>query len=97
MPSAEPMVWAIVRYMVKALFLAGHHTVILDATSVYAQHRREWKSSEWETVVHVVPTDAETCVRRAADNTGLVYAILRMNTGLEDVENIMDLRSYTWV
>lgn len=46
---AEPVVWAIAKIMVRALFLAGHDTVILDACNVTADRRREWISRDWET------------------------------------------------
>lgn len=100
LPSAEPMVWSIARYMVKALFLAGHHTVILDATNVRAAHRRQWKSTDWTTVVHVVPTDEKTCRARALDggDVELAFAIDRMLIDLKDPDNYTELwRDYEWV
>ena len=45
--SAEPFVWAIARTMVKALFLAGHDVVVLDACNNTRARRDEWKSRSW--------------------------------------------------
>ena len=42
--EAEPFVWAIAKAMVRALFLAGHSAVILDATNNTRKRRDEWKS-----------------------------------------------------
>src|SRR5262245_62148171 len=64
-PEAETMVWAIARYMVKALFLAGHMTVILDATSVSEMDRRTWQSVDWFTRVKVFHTNEDICKMRA--------------------------------
>lgn len=45
--EAEPLVWVLARYMVSALFLAGHTTVILDATNTTRKRRDTWKSGMW--------------------------------------------------
>jgi len=62
---AEPFVWAIAKVMVLALFLAGHDTIILDATNTTEKRRAEWVSEKWETKCHVIPTTKEECIRRA--------------------------------
>jgi hypothetical protein len=58
-------VWAIAKIMVRALFPAGHDTVVVDATNVSRKRRDEWKSRDWVRVFEVVPTDAATCRARA--------------------------------
>jgi predicted kinase len=63
--SAESDVWAIAKTMVKALFLAGHNTVVVDATSVTKKARDSWRSSDWLTEFHVLTTDKATCIKRA--------------------------------
>src|SRR5216683_5886868 len=45
--SAEPLVWAIARIMVSALFGAGHPRVILDATNLTKARRDEWLDPGW--------------------------------------------------
>ena len=40
--SAERQVWATAHYMVDALFMAGHTTVILDATNGTRKRRADW-------------------------------------------------------
>lgn len=64
-PRAEPMVWAIAKIMVRALFGAGHDTVILDATNTTPKRREEWLSDEWRTLWKVIDTPVETCLARA--------------------------------
>lgn len=63
--NAEPFVWATAKLMVRALFLAGHKTVILDATNVTRKRRDEWRSDEWATFFKLVLTPREECRRRA--------------------------------
>lgn len=62
---AEPMVWTIAKLMVRALFLAGHSTVILDATNTSRARRDEWRDPHWQRVFKVIDTDCETCIARA--------------------------------
>ena len=72
--DAEPMVWAIARYMVKALFLAGHKYVIVDATNTTQKRRDDWEGSEWELSGKVFKTSQETCIERAKES-GTEYLI----------------------
>jgi len=85
--SAEPVVWAVAKYMVKALFLAGHDTVILDATNVSRRRRDEWRSNEWNTVFKVILTEKEECIRKAVENKQpeLVDVIERMCRSFEPI------------
>lgn len=64
-PRAEPMVWAIARVMVAALFEAGHERVILDACNTTEKRRGEWKDERWRVWFECFPTDAATCIQRA--------------------------------
>lgn len=64
-PLAEPFVWAIAKCMVRALFLAGHDRVILDATNVTVERRDDWTSPDWTVTHHVIPTPRDECIRRA--------------------------------
>jgi len=63
--EAEPFVWATAKAMVRALFLAGHSTVVLDACNNTAARRDEWRSKDWDTVFKVVSTPAGVCLERA--------------------------------
>jgi predicted kinase len=62
---AEPWVWAMARTMVRALFLVGHDTVILDATNTTRKRRDEWQTDEWQTRFSVVDATKEVCIERA--------------------------------
>lgn len=63
--EAEPYVWAIAKTMVRALFLAGHSFVILDATNNTRKRRDEWQSKEWTTCFKVINTPSRICLERA--------------------------------
>lgn len=78
--EAEPMVWTIAKYMVKALFLAGHVKVILDATNVTKARRDEWLSRDWGCKYKVFEVSEEECLRRAeaTDQKYLCDIIMRM-------------------
>ncbi len=66
---AEPMVWAHAFLMVEALFLAGHGTVIVDATNVSQKRRRQWEpvAERCEAVIELdlIRTTPEVCLERA--------------------------------
>lgn len=91
-PEAEPFVWAIAKCMVKALFLAGHETVVLDATNTTRKRRDEWKSSRWTRKYFEFERDPVLCKQRAEVTCkdaehfeGLMAAIDRMNEHYEPV------------
>ena len=66
-PESEPMVRAITKIMIAALFGAGHEIVIADETH-YSRAARDFVADgPWETKFLVVDTPAETCIQRATD------------------------------
>jgi predicted kinase len=86
---AEPMVWAMAKNMVRALFLAGHDTVVLDATNTTVARRKEWLSTQWRTEFYCVPTEVEECINRAiaAGDEDMVEIIRYMDAKFEDLED----------
>lgn len=90
--GAEPMVWAVAKLMVQALFGAGHETVILDATNTTRGRRDAWRSRNWRTLFKVVSTDDEICVARAEqeDRLDLVEVIHRMALAFDPLEKDED-------
>jgi predicted kinase len=66
--EAEPVVWMIAKYMVKSLFLAGHDTVILDATNITSKRRSEWTCNEWRVDPRIMNTPKSVCIERAIAN-----------------------------
>ena len=84
---AEPFVWATAKTMVRALFLAGHKTVILDETGITRARRAEWKSSEWVRAFVHIPTSEEECIARARalNEEFIVPIIMRMAANYEPV------------
>jgi len=64
---AEPFVWAIAKTMVRALFLAGHGVVILDATNNTRKRRDMWVDEQWDTFWKVIDTGKDTCIARARE------------------------------
>lgn len=72
---AEPLVWATAYTMVEALRLAGHNTIVVDATNVSAKRRAEWESRYAGAVeLKVIETPPEECIRRALAE-GDVYIV----------------------
>lgn len=86
--EAEPFVWAIAKTMVRALFLAGHETVILDATNTTQRRRDEWRSSEWDLAPVLFDTPVAVCIKRAqaSGRADLVPVIERMAAAFERPE-----------
>ncbi len=87
-PEAEPLVWAMTKIMVRALFLAGHARVILDATSVTKATRAHWKDPLWHRTYQLFPESEETCIERARESGKgyLIPVIQRMARNQEAVE-----------
>lgn len=87
-PVAEPLVWAVAKTMVRALFLAGHATVILDACNTTRKRRDEWKSNDWQTRFVQISTAESVCINRANEigDTEIVPVIERMNRQYEALE-----------
>lgn len=85
--EAEPMVWAIAKYMVHSLFLAGHNTVILDSTNTTNKRRDEWASELWERQFQVIDTSATVCIERANSegDKEIIPVIERMGKQFEPV------------
>lgn len=70
--EAEDFVWAITKTMVRALFLAGHTGVIIDATNTTEKRRKVWMPREGDLwgATYFVPilTKKEECIQRAHDS-----------------------------
>jgi len=94
---AETFVWAIAKTMVRSLFIAGHETVIVDATNTSRKRRDFWqpeKGEEWQPVIHLISTDTATCKDRAGDDLILGKVIQRMaeeweEPGTDEVVNLV--------
>jgi predicted kinase len=86
--EAEPMVWAVAKLMVAALFEAGHDEVILDATNTTRARRDEWEDRRWRRVYMPFDTPKEVCLARAlaAEKPDLLPVIERMAAALEPVQ-----------
>ncbi len=87
--EAEPHVWAIAKTMVRALFLAGHSHIILDATNMTRKRRDEWQSIEWKTFFKIIDTPARVCLDRAKaeGDEYIVPVIERMAAQYEGLQN----------
>lgn len=88
-PDAEPLVWTIAKYMVKALFLAGHDYVVLDATNTTRKRRDDWKSESWVRKYQIFDTSKEECIKRCMspynNRPDLIPVIERMAENFEPV------------
>ena len=94
--AAEPTVWMVVRYMLRALFIAGHKTVILDSTNLSKSQRKVWldesKNGNYgdSTVCFVTfDTDPDTCKQRAIDTNqiDLLPIIDSMHESFEELDD----------
>lgn len=89
-PEAEEFVWAINYLMIRALLLAGHDKVIVDATNTTLKRRSPYikKFSDCLVGVHLVNTSKEVCIERAkAENdTTIIPIIERMAEQFENVD-----------
>ena len=63
--EAEAMVKVVAQIMVRALFHAGHKTVIVDETNLKRATRDFWRDGEWKTEFLHVKTSKELCYMRA--------------------------------
>jgi len=76
--ETESMVWVIARYMVRALFLAGHDIVILDATNITRERRDFWESEDWNCSNYYFKTSIRACIERAVkDNREDLIPIIK--------------------
>ena len=84
----EKLIWAHANVMVRALFEAGHETVVLDATNYSRAQRDQWRNVNWKTEFWHVPTSKEICLQRAIDNgqDELLEIIEMMDTRFEPLE-----------
>jgi len=82
--ETEELVKTMALYMVKSLFLAGHHQVILDETCVTRKRRDFWsRGRPWQTVFKYVSTPEAVCLLRAADDPDIQPVIRSMARDLE--------------
>jgi len=87
--AAEPFVWAIAKTMVKALFLAGHDKVVLDATNTTRKRRDEWRDGDWAVRVHEFTASIDLCIQRAksSNRDDLIPVIERMFENYEPLDD----------
>ena len=79
-PLTEPLVWAITKIMVRALFTAGHDKVIVDACNTSRKRRDNWQSNDWDTQFVVIDTPRRGCIHRAQEKNDeeIIPSINRM-------------------
>lgn len=88
--EAEPFVWATAKVMVRALFLAGHKSIILDACSVTAARRDDWIDSLWVRKFTVMDVSAEACISRAmAEDDEYIVPIIERMAGYIDFDGVL--------
>ena len=92
-PEAEPMVWTINKYMIDALFKAGHRMVIEDSTNTTRERRNGYVTPKYVRWLLNVPTNSEVCIERAMKdgNNGLADVIRKM-TETYEAPHINELR-----
>jgi predicted kinase len=86
---AEPYVWAVTYTMVEALLLAGHDTVIVDATHITAKRRAPYVERFTEIAelwAMPIKTGLRTCLRRAQGDHEIIPVIRAMHDKFEPVK-----------
>ena len=75
--SAKPWVILLNRTTVRALSLAGHSTIILDATNLTLERGSRWNSPNWQIVYKVMETPKEerSC-RPVADHDATIQVVI---------------------
>jgi predicted kinase len=68
--ESESIVWAVARYMVVALFGAGHDTVILDACNNTRKRRDTWADDAWSREFVVFGAPKDVCIARVRKGCG---------------------------
>ena len=86
-PLAEPLVWATAKIMVRALFIAGHNVVIVDATNTTKRRRDEWLDPDWTVNFQYIDTPSQKCIDRAlaAGDVEIVPIIAKMAAQWEPI------------
>lgn len=64
-PEAEEFVAASTKMIVRALFIAGHDTIIVDECHCTQKSRAAWQSPYWHVVYVVIGTSPSVCIERA--------------------------------
>jgi predicted kinase len=87
--EAESFVTAIEDIIVKALFLAGHDTVIVDATHMTAERRKRWYSGPWNTELKIIPTTKSECIKRALqENDDVIIPVIERMAEETDIPGL---------
>jgi len=92
---AEPFVWAITFLMVRALFLVGHETIIVDATNTTFKRQEPWikqfHTEECKVCFHVIKTSKEICLKRALDtNDNVIIPVIERMAEQYEIDSIKD-------
>jgi predicted kinase len=87
--QAEDLVWAHAKLMVRSLFIAGHHTVIVDATNGTKRRRAMWFDDDWVTYWKLFDTSREECIARAVKNSDpdIIPVIEQLATAWEPLDD----------
>jgi predicted kinase len=90
-PLAEPMVKAISGIMVNSLFIAGHHTVVVDETNIRRSTRDFWAGLNKDAKIEFwhVDTSKDVCLERARSmNDAAIQPVIERMA--EDFEPLQD-------
>jgi predicted kinase len=85
---AEPAVSFITHYMVRALFIAGHDTVIVDECHNTQKRRDAWISDDWELELEIFDISKSECLARAyTNNDPVIIPIIERMAAEADYES----------
>lgn len=85
--ESENFVWSIAYLMAKALFIAGHDQIIIDATNTTDKRRKIWINEfpSYKIIYKLFDTSKEVCIKRAkeCDRLDLIPIIEKMSENYE--------------
>jgi predicted kinase len=93
----EHEIWATARTMVRALFLAGHKTIIVDDNFLLKEQREYFISDidiQWNRWMQIIDTDANTCENRAIDTYPELVPVIRWFHNNRELVHNEDIKLY---
>jgi len=93
----EHEIWATARTVVRSLFLAGHKTIIVDATFLIKEHREYFISDidiQWDRWMQIINTDIDICENRARDTFPELVPIIQWFNNHRELVHNEDIKLY---
>ena len=95
---AEPMIWSIVKIMVRSLFLSGNTNIIIDATHTSKKRRTFWNDLNENMYYKLFKPNKDVCIERAvrtgqSDLVKIIEAMYKRFELPKEDEKMIDIDS----